>query len=194
MGDGGSGGDPQDNGQNPSARLGKLLRTSLPAVRWEVGGYGLRNPWRFTFDRTTGDLYIGDVGQGEWEEIDYRPKGAPPANFGWARFEGNHFFKDVRLDPPSPYVPPVAEYSHDLGCSVTGGYVYRGSAVASAQGRYFYGDYCSGIVWSLRIDGGQAVDIRREPFQVSSLSSFGEDARGELYLVSHGGTIYRLGG
>ena len=193
MGDGGSGGDPQNNGQNPRARLAKLLRSNPLAVDWEVAGYGLRNPWRFAFDRKTGDLYIGDVGQNATEEIDYRPRGAPPANFGWARYEGSRSFEsDVELDPPTPLVFPIFEYGHGEGCSVTGGYVYRGSAVPAAVGRYFFGDYCSGTVWSLKVVEGKATGVRREPFDVSSLSSFGEGARGELYLVSHEGAIYRL--
>lgn len=194
MGDGGSGGDPQDNGQNPRSRLGKLLRANPLSVRWEIAGYGLRNPWRFSFDRKTGNLYIGDVGQNAREEIDFRPRGAPPANFGWARFEANLKFKDVELDPPSPLVFPIFDYGHNAGCSVTGGYVYRGSAVPAAVGRYFFGDYCSRNVWSLRVVAGKATDVRREPFRVSSLSSFGEGARGELYLVSLAGAIFRLTG
>ena len=132
MGDGGSGGDPQNHGQTPRSRLAKLLRTNPLAVDWEVVGYGLRNPWRFSFDRKTGDLYIGDVGpERDREEIDYRPRNAPPANFGWARFEGSRAFdSDVDLDPASPLVFPIFEYSHDDDtCSVTGGYVYRGAAV-----------------------------------------------------------------
>ncbi len=194
MGDGGSGGDPQDNGQNPRSRLAKLLRTNPLSVRWEIAGYGLRNPWRFSFDRATGDLYIGDVGQNEIEEVDYRARGAAPANYGWARYEGTKQFKSIPLNPPSPLVFPVFEYSHDEGCSVTGGYVYRGSAVPQARGRYFVGDYCSGAVSSFKVESGKAVDVRLEPFEVDSLSSFGEDARGELYLVSLGGSIYRLRG
>ena len=192
MGDGGAGGDPQNTGQNPRSLLEKLLRTNPLAVDWKIVAYGLRNPWRFSFDRRTGDLYIGDVGQNAREEIDFRPKGAPPANFGWARYEGSRTYDgDVTLDPPSPLVFPVHEYGHGEGCSVTGGYVYRGSAVPAAVGRYFFGDYCSGTVWSLRMAGDEATGVRRE-LEVSSLSSFGEGARGELYLVSHDGTIYRL--
>jgi glucose/arabinose dehydrogenase len=197
MGDGGSGGDPQNNGQNPQAKLAKLLRADPRNPNWEVAGYGLRNPWRFSFDRTTGDLWIGDVGQGEWEEIDYRRRGAPPANFGWARYEGKHSYSNVAPSPATPLVFPIAEYSHDQGCSVVGGYVYRGSAVPAARGRYFYGDSCSGAVWSLRMKGGKVTGHRRERFTVTSdsgygLVSFGESVRGELYLVSLDGTIYRL--
>jgi glucose/arabinose dehydrogenase len=195
MGDGGAGGDPHNNGQNPRARLAKLLRTSPLEVHWEIDGYGLRNPWRFSFDRANGDLYIGDVGQDEVEELDYRPQGAPAANYGWPRYEGNRTYNgDIALDPSSPLVFPVFEYPHSEGCSVTGGYVYRGARVADARGRYFFGDYCSGTVWSLRVEDGNAVDVRREPFRVGSLSSFGEDARGELYLVSLLGPVYRLAG
>ncbi len=193
MGDGGAGGDPHNYGQTPTARLAKLLRTNPLSVDWKFAGYGLRNPWRFSFDRRTGDLYIGDVGQSDREEIDYRPKGAPPANYGWARFEGTQPFSgEVALDPPSPLVQPVFDYSHDAGCSVTGGYVYRGRSVPAAVGRYFFGDYCSGTVWSLRIAAGRATGVRREPFSVDGLTSFGEGARGELYLVAQDGSIYRL--
>ena len=194
MGDGGAGGDPQDNGQNPQSRLGKLLRTKPLSVRWEIAGYGLRNPWRFSFDRVTGDLYVGDVGQNAVEEVDYRPRDAPPANFGWARYEGSRSFKAIELDPPGPLVYPIFEYGHGKGCSVTGGYVYRGTAVPGAEGRYFAGDYCSGTVWSFMVVDGKASDVRVEPFRVDGLSSFGEGARGELYLVSLSGTIYRLRG
>lgn len=197
MGDGGSAGDPGNNGQNPRSRLAKLLRTRPLQLRWEIAGYGLRNPWRFSFDRANGDLYIGDVGQSELEEVDYRRRGAAPANFGWARYEGNRSFKEVALNPPAPLVFPIAEYDHDDGCSIAGGYVYRGKRVPGALGRYFYGDSCSGKIWSLRVKGGKATDIRREPFTVEGdggygLVSFGEDARGELYFVSFDGTIYRL--
>jgi glucose/arabinose dehydrogenase len=194
MGDGGSQGDPQDNGQNPQSRLAKLLRTNPLSVRWEIAAYGLRNPWRFSFDRATGDLYIGDVGADQWEEVNYRRRGAAPANFGWARYEGREQVKSTELNPPEPLVFPVFVYSHERGCSITGGYVYRGSRVPQARGRYFIGDYCSEVVWSLKVVDGKAVDVRIEPFTVEGLSSFGEDARGELYLVSHGGSIYRLSG
>jgi len=192
MGDGGSAGDPENNAQNLSSRLGKLLRADPLRPEWKIAGYGLRNPWRFSFDRATGALYIADVGQGDWEEVDFRPRGAPPANYGWARYEGRHPFKDVPLAGTAPLVFPVAEYDHSQGCSITGGYVYRGKSVPAARGRYFYGDYCSGAVWSLQVVRGRATGLRRERFRVSGLSSFGEDAAGELYLVSHGGEIYRL--
>jgi glucose/arabinose dehydrogenase len=195
MGDGGSGGDPENRAQDLGDRLGKLLRIDVDrrGAEWEIAAYGLRNPWRFSFDRETGDLYIGDVGQGDWEEIDYLPAGATGlVNFGWDVLEGSHVYEDKEPNSAGRLVRPVAEYSHDLGCSVTGGYVYRGEDLPAIRGRYFYGDYCSGIVWSIRIRDGQASPPRRLRFQVDGLSSFGEDARGELYLVSLEGTIFRL--
>jgi len=196
MGDGGSAGDPGNRAQNISQRLGKLLRIDplRGGAQWQIVGLGLRNPWRFSFDRANGDLYIGDVGQGDWEEIDYRPRAqiSSLANYGWRVFEGRARFSDTALGP-GQLVAPVEVYSHDSGgCSVTGGYVYRGRAVGGASGRYFYGDYCSGIVWSLRVQDGRAADTRREPFRVSSLTSFGEDAAGELYFATGNGRIFKL--
>jgi glucose/arabinose dehydrogenase len=196
MGDGGSGGDPGNRAQNLSSRLGKLLRinvnTKRPVV--QIAGYGLRNPWRFSFDRRGGDLYIGDVGQNAWEEIDYTPRSSPGLeNYGWRVFEGTHRYQQGQQPSgPGNLVMPIGEYSHSQGCSVTGGYVYRGASVAAAQGRYFYGDYCSGRIWSLRVSGGAATDLRQESLRVSTLTSWGEDARGELYAVSGSGTIYKL--
>ncbi len=198
-GDGGGGGDPEHNGQSLARPFAKIMRLNVdaPKARWQLVAYGLRNPWRFSFDRTNGDLYIGDVGQGEFEEIDYLRQGAGTiANFGWSRFEGNHVYdSSTALLTRGRYVPPVAEYPHSDGCSVSGGYVYRGKAIASAVGRYFYGDYCSGTIWSLRIVGGKATGIRREPFTVKGLSSFGQDSAGELYAMSvDSGAVYRLAG
>ena len=193
MGDGGSAGDPENRAQNPRSRLGKLLRIDI-----RHGGavtnaaIGLRNPWRFSFDRANGDLYIGDVGQDSIEEIDYAPAGTKGLlNFGWRVYEGSSRFQPGAFGP-GRLVRPIAEYSHDHGCSVTGGYVYRGRAVAVAVGRYFYGDYCSGTIWSLELRADRSSGPRREPFTVASLSSFGEDAAGELYLVSLDGSVYRL--
>jgi glucose/arabinose dehydrogenase len=196
MGDGGSGGDPQNRAQRMSERLGKLLRTNplRSPLDWEIVGLGLRNPWRFTFDRANGDLYIGDVGQNSWEEIDYRSSGriGTLANYGWKVFEGRVRFSDTALGP-GELVAPVHVYPLSGGnCTVVGGYVYRGRAVPAARGRYFFGDYCAGIVWSLRIDDGRAVDVRREPFRASGLASFGEDVAGELYLATQGGRIFKL--
>jgi glucose/arabinose dehydrogenase len=196
MGDGGSGGDPENRAQNLDERLGKLLRIDVDAAGApvEVGAYGLRNPWRFSFDG--GNLYLGDVGQNAWEEVDFLPGrllGAKP-NFGWSVYEGRVRYQEGQ-SPTSggPLIAPVAVYSHSLGCSVTGGYVYHGSAVPAARGRYFYGDYCSGRIWSLAASNGRAVGAPRlEPAKVESLSSWGLDSRGELYAASLGGTIYKL--
>jgi glucose/arabinose dehydrogenase len=195
FGDGGSGGDPENRAQDPGSLFGKLLRINVDArpAKTTIAALGLRNPWRFAFDRQTGDLWIGDVGQGEIEEVDFLARGrlGQRLNFGWDVYEGRSPFEE-KQPAPGELVFPIAQYSHADGCSVTGGYVYRGKAVPAAAGRYFYGDYCSGIVWSLRQSGGKAAGLRREPFKVANLSSFGEDAAGELYLVSHDGTIYRL--
>ena len=159
---------------------------------WTIEGYGLRNPWRFSFDRETGDLWIGDVGQGEWEEIDHTPRDSPGLeNYGWDVFEGSHPFEDKDPNPAGHLVEPVYEYSHDEGCSVTGGYVYRGAAVIAAQGRYFFGDYCSGTVWSLLLENGKARDVEKLG-TIDQLSAFGEDAAGELYAASLDGKLYEL--
>jgi len=193
MGDGGSGGDPEDRAQDLRSQLGKLLRLDVDraGAKPELVALGLRNPWRFSFDRATGDLWIADVGQGDWEEIDVLRAGwSGLPNFGWDVWEGRARFEDKPLGP-GRLVQPVAVYSHGAGCSVTGGFVYRGKAVPALAGRYLYGDYCSGTIWSLAAKGGKAVP-RREPFSVADLVSFGEDAAGELYAVSHGGTVYRV--
>ena len=198
MGDGGSAGDPGNRAQNLSTRLGKLLRTNpLRGSSWQIVGYGLRNPWRFSFDRATGDLWIADVGQGTWEEIDFRAKAkiGALANYGWSRYEGKAVYDSAKpLRKLGNLVFPITVYGHDAGaCSVTGGYVYRGSAVPGAVGRYFYGDYCNGRIWSFNASGGRASAQRQEPFRVPSLSSFGEDGNGDLYAVSlEAGTLYKL--
>ncbi|MDX6466998.1 MAG: hypothetical protein QOI27_2038 [Gaiellaceae bacterium] len=195
-GDGGGGGDPQHNGQSLARPFAKIMRLNVnaPKVYWQMVAYGLRNPWRFSFDRANGDLYIGDVGQSAWEEIDYLKRGTGSlANFGWNRYEGRHVYDDsAALLGRGTLRAPVAEYPHSSGCSVTGGYVYRGQAVPAAAGRYFYGDYCTGTVWSFKLSGGKAHGLRREPFQLQGLSSFGEDANGELYLMSDSGSLVRL--
>jgi glucose/arabinose dehydrogenase len=194
LGDGGSGGDPDDRAQNMSTLLGKLVSMNVNARRPvpRIDALGLRNPWRFTFDRANGDLYIGDVGQNAWEEIDYVPRRSPGReNYGWDAFEGRARFEQTPLRT-GRLVQPIEVYSHGQGCSVTGGVVYRGNAVSAARGRYFYGDYCSGIIWSLRVVNGRSTDLRREPFQIDGLSSFGQDAAGELYATSLEGGVYRL--
>jgi glucose/arabinose dehydrogenase len=199
-GDGGGEDDPNDNGQNLNRPFAKIMRLNVNATapRWQLVAYGLRNPWRFSFDRKNGDLYIGDVGQDKWEEVDYLKRGYPSvANFGWKHFEGNHVFDGgTALLTKGQYVAPIVEYSHDGGnCAIDGGFVYRGGNVTAALGRYFYGDNCSGIVWSLKVVNGKATDVRVEPFKVPGLSGFGQDSRGELYLVSVStGDIFRLAG
>ena len=191
MGDGGSGGDPENRSQNMSSLFGKLLSINVATRGIRIEALGLRNAWRFSFDRANGDLYIGDVGQGAFEEISYSPATSPGLeNYGWDVYEGRSRFEDKQLGP-GKLVQPVAQYSHGDGCSVTGGYVYRGSN-ASLRGRYIYGDYCSGSIWSFKLARGKATGLRREAFKVASVSSFGQDNAGELYAVSHGGTIYRL--
>jgi glucose/arabinose dehydrogenase len=193
MGDGGSADDPGNRAQSMATLLGKLVRLDAkktkPAPR--IVALGLRNPWRFSFDRATRDLWIGDVGQYETEEIDVLRAGTKlMPNFGWSKFEGSREYLDKALGP-GRLTGPVAVYSHESGCSVTGGYVYRGKAVPAARGRYFYGDYCSGRVWSLSASAPNG-SVRVEPFRVDAITSFGEDGAGELDLVSQKGTIFRL--
>ncbi|MBO9367855.1 MAG: PQQ-dependent sugar dehydrogenase [Chloroflexi bacterium] len=199
LGDGGSAGDPQNNAQNPRSLLGKLLRIDVDRGEPyaippdnpfgnEVWAYGLRNPWRFAFDRN-GDLYIADVGQNKWEEVNFLPAGSPSgANFGWNFWEGNHPY---RSNPPATgFLFPVAEYGHDQGCSVTGGVVYRG-AMPEWQGIYFFGDYCSGRIWGLlRTAQGWQMQPLFETH--ANISTFGRDAQGEVYFAHHGGSLYRL--
>jgi glucose/arabinose dehydrogenase len=209
LGDGGSGGDPQDRAQNVQTWLGKLLRIDVdsgelyvspadnlaaanPDAWPEIWAYGLRNPWRFSFDRATNDLYIGDVGQNAYEEIDFVPAGTGAGlNFGWNRMEGAHCYNSPTCDP-APYVLPVAEYAHSEGCSITGGFVYRGSAYPRMDGAYLSSDYCSGTIWALTRspDGSWAntVVLRSK----ANVSSFGEDEAGELYLTDLQGTLYRV--
>jgi glucose/arabinose dehydrogenase len=196
VGDGGCCGDPLGTGQPMNTFLGKLLRTAnptAPSPTWEIVANGLRNPWRFSFDRSNGDLYLGDVGQDAWEEVDYRPRSSLNANFGWSRYEGNHDYNTgVALQGPFPLVYPIAEYSHGQGCAIMGGFVYRGLQVFNARGRYFYADFCNGTFWSLQVVNGQATGQRRENFHVSLPTSFGEDSRGELYVVTLNGQVFKL--
>jgi glucose/arabinose dehydrogenase len=211
VGDGGSGGDPNNNAQNTGSLLGKLLRLDVEAgsptyavpstnptlggQRSEIWAYGLRNPWRFSFDRQTGDLFIGDVGQGAWEEIDFQPAASPGGeNYGWRITEGTHCFDPSSGCSTAGQTMPVAEYSSGSGgdCSVTGGYVYRGSASPRLRGIYFYGDYCSGRIWGLARDGA-AWQSQLLFGSSHSISTFGEDEAGELYLANlETGTVYQL--
>ena len=194
MGDGGAGGDPENRAQNMRSLLGKLLSINVNTRGVKIEALGLRNPWRFSFDRANSNLWIADVGQNAFEEIDFTPRAQQRLllNYGWDVYEGRTRFESKR---PSRgrLVFPVATYDRGGGCSVTGGFVYRGRGVPAARGRYFYGDFCSGNVWSLRLVSGRAR-VRREPFRVDSLASFGEDVAGELYLVSLEGSVYRLAG
>jgi glucose/arabinose dehydrogenase len=190
MGDGGGAGDPEGNGQNRESLLGKILRfdVSQPAPKPEQFAYGLRNPWRFAFDGD--DLWIGDVGQGAWEEVDRIDANAPPgANLGWDAYEGKEVFEPQQIDD-SRLVFPVAVYSHELGCSITGGFVYRGEDVPALQGRYVYGDYCSGRIWTLPAAGGSPLLLK--DLNVPSLAAFAVDGRGELYAISLDGSIKRF--
>ena len=194
IGDGGSGGDPENRAQDMQSQFGKLLTLDpkRPAAGWSIVALGLRNPWRFSFDRANGDLYIGDVGQGSIEEVNFTPRSSPGLeNYGWDLYEGSRRFEDGNPST-GKLVFPVAEYDHGRGCSVTGGYVYRGTVRRAERGRYVYGDYCSGIVWSFRIARGAAQGLRVEPFRIESLTSFGENAAGELFAVSGEGAIYRI--
>ncbi len=195
IGDGGSGGDPENRAQDMGSLFGKLLRldVSKPGADWTIAGLGLRNAWRFSFDRATGDLYLGDVGQGAIEEISFTPRRSPGLeNYGWNLYEGSRRFEDGE-PKTGKLVFPLYEYGRNEGnCSVIGGYVYRGSARPAERGRYIFGDYCSGIVWTLRVRSGEARSVRREPFRIEGLTSFGESSSGELYATSQDGVIYRL--
>ena len=212
MGDGGSGGDPDNNGQNIHALLGKILRLDVhstppvgktyaipstnpffgdsdPSVRQEIWAYGLRNPWRFSFDRSTGDLFIGDVGQNIEEEIDFQPASdAGGNNYGWHILEGNFCYSPAsNCTPPSHYVAPVAVYDHgnndSFGCSVTGGYVDRDPSSPSLNGVYFYGDYCSGKLLGLVHNSNNTWTSRLIIDTPYNISSFGQDEQGGLYLA-----------
>ena len=192
LGDGGSGGDPEGRAQNMDTLLGKLIRLDVRRAQPqpEIVALGLRNPWRYSFDRRTGVLWIGDVGQNAFEEIDRlaRPLTAGLVNFGWDVYEATERFEDKALGP-GRLVQPVAQYGRGGGCSVTGGYVYRGPSIPRLSGRYVFGDYCSGNIWTLSAAGG---GMRLASVRVPGLSSFGEGLRGELYAVSHEGAIYRF--
>jgi len=230
-GDGGGGGDPFKNSQNPGVLLGKLLRIDVepvgtpvlalfktflplifksgpspnysipatnpyvgtPGYRGEIWALGLRNPWRFSFDRQTGDLYLGDVGQNLWEEVDFQPANSGGGeNYGWNILEGKHCFDPaVGCNPPLRYSPPVSEYDHSSDCSITGGYVYRGPGNSAMQGIYFYGDICSGNIRGLqRLNGTWFSTLLSTAF---GISSFGEDQAGNLYAADYSlGVIYQI--
>lgn len=220
LGDGGSEGDPGNRSQNGQELLGKMLRIDVTggdpyaippnnpfvnnaAMRPEIWALGLRNPWRYSFDRATGDLYIADVGWNDWEEIDVQLAGQGGQNYGWRIFEGNHA---TGLSGLSQVVPnltaPVYQYNHSGGnCAVTGGYVYRGSALPELQGLYFFADYCSARIWTLRWSGGAISDLQERTAQlapggglsIGQISSFGQDSAGELYLCDQQhGEVYKI--
>ncbi len=218
-GDGGGGDDPDDNGQDQNELLGKLLRIdphasgasayTIPAdnpfvgvagKRAEIWAYGLRNPWRFSFDRQTGDLTVADVGQGEWEEIDFATAASGRGrglNFGWPCWEGReeHNANPVSAwcDPrPANHTPPVHQYSHDRGCSITGGYVVRDPTVPQLLGRYVYADVCRSPVWSIALQTPDAVGDTDTGLDLGSIYSFGEDALCRVYVASGGGEVRRL--
>ncbi len=212
-GDGGGGGDPDRNGQNGQTFLGKMLRLDIDvdanepyaipadnpfvgdaAIRDEIWALGLRNPWRYTFDSATGDLYIGDVGQNQWEEVDHESADDPGGhNYGWRIMEGTHCYNAADCDQTG-LTMPILEYSHGGGhCSVTGGYVYRGQAFPNLVGLYFYADYCSNVIWAASRDEQgmwRSAEVGRQPNL--GIQSFGEDADGELYVLGSNGRIMRL--
>lgn len=207
VGDGGSGGDPNNRAQNLGDPLGKILRLDVNAAapfipttnpfvpqagaRPEIWAYGLRNPWRFSFDRETGDLFIADVGQAAWEEIDFQPRGSLGGeNYGWRRLEGNHCFNPTSGCSGPALTAPILEYSHNDGsCSVTGGYRYRGVRMPSLRGAYVYGDFCTGKLW-VGTQSGEAWTSRLLLQTSMQISSFGEDLNGELYVVDLRGGVY----
>jgi glucose/arabinose dehydrogenase len=218
LGDGGSGGDPQNYAQNPATPLGKMLRIDVrqglpytvpddnpyrgsPDTLDEIWSFGLRNPWRYSFDRLTGDLYIGDVGQNQIEEIDFSPASSTGReNYGWRLKEGDNCFNPSRnCEQGVTLIDPIHQYSHSdpsSPCSVTGGYVYRGSVLTGFEGTYFFGDFCSGQVWSFRYTDDAVTDFRDRTSELGlsgvALASFGEDAVGELYIIDYRGSIHRI--
>lgn len=233
IGDGGSAGDPRNAAQSLNSLFGKILRidvdsgspygipednpfVNIKAAKAEIWAIGLRNVWRFSFDRETGDLYLGDVGQNKWEEINFQAgTSSGGENYGWRLMEGNHCYNPEKNCDPGGLTFPVVEYPNDAnylrtlsgmdledvyGCSVTGGYVYRGSAIPDLRGTYFFGDYCSGNIWSFRISEGIAEDFTRRTEELNLgqgeftnyISSFGQDADGELYIIDYNGGVYKL--
>lgn len=216
MGDGGGGGDTENRAQNTKEHLGKMLRLDVdhPAAgknygiptdnpyaksaggandpKPEIWANGVRNPWRFSFDSKTGDMWVGDVGQGEWEEVDYLPAGTKPgANLGWNALEGSHHFKDTAMTD-GQRIDPVLEYSHDEGSSITGGYVYRGNDIPSLQGYYLYADIASNKIRGLKLEDGKVVDRRQFAVGDSYMVGFGEDSKGELYVATLGGDVFKF--
>lgn len=217
LGDGGSANDPGNRAQNMGDVLGKMLRIDVDGgspyvvppsnpfvgttARQEIWHLGLRNPWRWSFDRVTGDMYIGDVGQNAIEEIDFQPAGVGGLNYGWRCMEGNNCtgLSGCTCNSPS-LTMPIHTYTHSFGCSVTGGFVYRGCAIPELRGTYFFADYCSARIWTFRYENNVVSEFRERTAEmapgmgvnVTSISSFGEDLDGELYIVSLGGRIFKI--
>jgi|GEM_PF-1192588 len=191
MGDGGGANDQFGNGQNPATLLGKILRMDVSSANTEIWASGVRNPWRNAFDGNL--LYVADVGQGQWEEVSVISTTAVSPNLGWPIMEGGHCFSSSSCNPTG-LVLPIAEYSHDQGCSITGGYVYRGSAIPGLAGTYFYSDFCEGTLRSFRFDGVSALEskIWTELGTIGTVSSFGEDSAGEIYVLTFDGSIRKL--
>lgn len=212
LGDGGSGGDPGNRAQDLTTLLGKILRINVdgqstysipannpfvanPSVRPEIWAYGLRNPWRFSFDRLTGDLLIADVGQDKWEEVDVQPASSTGGeNYGWRLMEGKYCYNPAVNCNPGGLVMPVFEYNHAAGCAIIGGYAYRGSNIPALAGSYLYGDFCSGQIWGATQTGGvwQSTQLLASPY---SITTFGEDQNGELYFADFSGQgIFKIVG
>ena len=232
IGDGGKAGDPLNSGQDLNSIFGKIIRIdvnespyAIPKSnpfyrqkdkRGEIWAWGLRNVWRFSFDKQTGDKYYGDVGQNKWEEVNFEPvTSAGGINFGWRIMEANHCYDPAENCQTKGLTKPIVEYPNDAnymvilgggsqtdaeGCSVTGGYVYRGTNIKSMQGVYIFGDYCSGNIWTLKVVNGKATNFvnRTEEINLADgefttyISSFGQDSDGELYIVDYNGGVYKL--
>jgi glucose/arabinose dehydrogenase len=207
FGDGGSLDDPSGNGQRTDTFLSKILRIDVSADTYivpetnpfvenadylpEIWAVGVRNPWRMSFDRATGDLYIGDVGQWDWEEVNFQPADSPGGeNYGWSAYQGAHPFKDTPIS--SDVTMPIFEYPHSEGCAITGGYVYRGEMLPELQGVYFFADYCTGRIWTMIRDESGAWEAALFMDTDQVITSFGEDANGELYTLDYKGNVYRL--
>ena len=232
IGDGGKSGDPNNAGQDLNTIFGKVIRIDVNQTpygipksnpyygqenkRGEIWAWGLRNVWRFSFDRKNGDIFYGDVGQNKWEEINYEPaKSKGGVNYGWRIMEARHCYNPEDNCNESGLTQPILEYPNDAnymrtltgmdqpdvdGCSVTGGYVYRGKKIKGLQGTYLFGDYCSGNVWSFKVENGKAVEFQNRTEEINLaegeftnyISSFGEDADGELYIIDYNGGVYKI--
>jgi len=232
FGDGGSAGDPEDRAQDLNSLLGKILRINVSQIPYEIPignpfyskgddvkkeiwHYGLRNVWRFSFDRANGDMYMGDVGQNNWEEINYQESSQRGINYGWNIMEGKHCFNEHISCDSLLYELPIYEYPNNAnyvktliglkqpntdGCSVTGGYVYRGDDIPEIYGKYIFGDYCTGKIWSFRNNNGIVTDFKDHTSEILSsmdkksfyLSSFGESYDGELFIIDYNGSLYKI--